>query len=117
MSQHRAAQLIERLAAGQTYQNSDLVFAREDGTPIHPDWFGKTFKRLIRRAGLPTIRLHDLRHTHATLALRAGVHPSVVSERLGHSTVQMTLDTYSHIIPAMQEDAAAAIAASVENTV
>ena len=62
---------------------------------------------------LPTIRLHDLRHTHATLALQAGVHPKVVSERLGHATVSITLDTYSHAIPAMQEEAAALIAGLV----
>ena len=62
---------------------------------------------------LPTIRLHDLRHTHATLALQAGIHPKVVSERLGHATVSITLDTYSHAIPAMQEEAAALIAGLV----
>jgi integrase len=62
---------------------------------------------------LPSIRLHDLRHTHATLALQAGVHPKVVSERLGHATVSITLDTYSHAIPAMQEEAAALIAGLV----
>ena len=62
---------------------------------------------------LPAIRLHDLRHTHATLALRAGVHPKVVSERLGHATVAITLDIYSHAIPAMQEEAAARIAGLV----
>jgi integrase len=63
---------------------------------------------------LPKIRLHDLRHTHATLALEAGVHPKVVQERLGHATIAITLDTYSHAIPAMQEDAAAKIAALLE---
>jgi len=62
---------------------------------------------------LPTIRLHDLRHTHATLALQAGIHPKVVSERLGHATVSITLGTYSHAIPAMQEEAAALIAGLV----
>jgi integrase len=62
------------------------------------------------RAGLPPIRFHYLRHTHATLALQAGVHPKVVSERLGHSTVAMTLDIYSHAVPALQHDAAATIA-------
>jgi integrase len=62
---------------------------------------------------LPVIRFHDLRHTHATLALAAGVHPKVVSERLGHASVGITLDTYSHAIPAMQEDAAAKVAAMI----
>jgi integrase len=100
----------ERLAAGDAYQEQGLVFAAEDGTYIHPDGFGKAFKRLQKKAGVPVIRFHDLRHTHATLALQAGVHPRVVSERLGHSTVAMTLDTYSHVIPALQEDAAQRIA-------
>ena len=71
------------------------------------------FRRAVKLSLLPTIRLHDLRHTHATLALQAGIHPKVVSERLGHATVSITLDTYSHAIPAMQEEAAALIAGLV----
>jgi integrase len=73
----------------------------------------KLFKRLSKAAGLPPIRLHDLRHSHATHCLEAGVHAKVVSERLGHSTVSMTLDTYSHAVPAMEEDAASRVAALV----
>jgi integrase len=72
------------------------------------------FDRHLRRIGLPRIRLHDLRHTHATLALQAGVHPKVVSERLGHTTVAMTLDIYSHAIPALEQDAAATVAALIQ---
>jgi integrase len=68
------------------------------------------FRLAVKKAMLPKIRLHDLRHTHATLALRAGIHPKVVSERLGHATVAITLDTYSHAVPAMQEEAAVRIA-------
>ena len=67
----------------------------------------------MKRSLLPQIRLHDLRHTHATLALQAGIHPKVVSERLGHATIAITLDTYSHAIPALQEEAAALIAGLV----
>jgi integrase len=70
-------------------------------------------RQAVKKAMLPQIRPHDLRHTHATLALQAGVHPKVVSERLGHATVSITLDTYSHAIPAMQEEAAALIAGLV----
>lgn len=70
----------------------------------------QSFRRLIEAYGLPIIRLHDLRHTHATLALEAGVHPKIVSERLGHSTVSLTLDVYSHAVPHMQQDAADQIA-------
>jgi integrase len=73
--------------------------------------FSRSFDQYVRDAGLPKIRLHDLRHTHATLALEAGVHPKVVQERLGHATIAITLDIYSHAIPAMQEDAAETIAA------
>lgn len=87
------------------------MFCREDGSELDPDWVSKRFERLVVAGGVPPIRLHDLRHTHATLALQAGVHVKVVSERLGHATVGMTLDTYSHVIPAMQEDAAAKVAA------
>jgi integrase len=70
----------------------------------------RRFDRRVARAGLPRIRLHDLRHTHATLALQAGVHPKVISERLGHATVAITLDIYSHAIPALQQDAAVIVA-------
>ena len=90
-----------------------MVFCREDGAPLHPQHFCERFGQHARAAGLPRIRLHDLRHTHATLALQAGVHPKVVSERLGHSSVAITLDVYSHVVPAMEEEAAAKVAAVV----
>ncbi len=103
---HRARQVEERLAWGGGYNESDLVFCREDGAPVRPDWFSTEFEHHVKATGLVWIRLHGLRHTHASLALAANVHPKVVSERLGHSTIAMTLDTYSHAIPALQEDAA-----------
>jgi integrase len=108
--EHRKRQAEERLAFGPAYRDGDLVFAQEDGSPIDPDRFTKMFTGHVRAAGLPRIRLHDLRHTHATLALAAGVHPKVVSERLGHATVSLTLDTYSHAIPALEEEAAEKVA-------
>jgi len=108
---HRAAQNRERLAWGPAYRDGDLLFSREDGSPLDPDSISGTFERRVRELGLPRIRLHDLRHTHATLALAAGIHPKVVQERLGHSSITMTLDLYSHAIPAMQADAADRIAA------
>jgi integrase len=107
---HRKAQAAERLLAGPDYGDQDLVFAEPDGSPIHPDKFRKRFEVRIGRSGLPPIRFHDLRHTYATLALRAGVHPKVVAEVLGHANISITLDTYSHAIPAMQESAAATVA-------
>lgn len=109
------SQLEERLAWGPAYEDEhDFVFCRENGSPIWPRSFSRSFERHAKDAELPAIRFHDLRHTHATLALQAGVHPKVVSERLGHSGIGITLDTYSHAIPAMQEDAAAKVAALLE---
>ena len=113
LKRHRKAQLQERLAFGPGYSDADLVFVREDGSPVHPDLFSDYFEKHARRLGLPRIRLHDLRHTHATLALQAGVNPKVISERLGHATVAFTLDRYAHCVPAMEEEAAARVAAFV----
>lgn len=108
---HRVRQAEERLALGIGAAPDDaLVFAEPDGALLHPGHFSDRFDRLVKAAEVPRIRLHDLRHTHATLALQAGVHPKVVSERLGHSTIAITLDTYSHAIPAMEEEAAAKVA-------
>jgi integrase len=110
LREHRRGQATERLLVGADYVNHDLVFAEPDGSPIHPDKFRKRLEVRIGRSGLPPIRFHDLRHTYATLALRAGVHPKVVAEVLGHANISITLDTYSHAIPAMQESAAATVA-------
>lgn len=106
----RSAQLHERMAWGPAWTDSGLVFTRENGEGWHPDRISTLFGQAVRTSDLPRVRLHDLRHGHATMALRAGIHPKVVSERLGHSTIALTLDTYSHAIPAMQADAAQKIA-------
>jgi len=82
------------------------MFTTADGRPLHPHVLSQTFTRLIARAGLPRIRLHDLRHTHATLLLKAGVPLKVVSERLGHSSPAFTMAVYQHVLPGMQRDAA-----------
>jgi integrase len=92
---------------------AELVFGGPDGGPLNPCWVSKRFVGLVRASGLPRIRLHDLRHTHATLALRAGIHPKIVSERLGHSTVAFTLDVYSHTVAHLQKEAATRVAALV----
>jgi integrase len=89
------------------------VFCREDGRPIHPHLFSRWFDRHVRAAGLPRVRFHDLRHGHATLALEAGIHPKIVSERLGHASIAITLDTYSHVMAGVREEAAEKVAALV----
>jgi integrase len=83
-----------------------LLFSEPDGGPLDGNAVTRRFIKLAAKAGLPRIRLHDLRHTHATLALGLGIHPKIVSERLGHSTIAFTLDIYSHATPHMQEEAA-----------
>lgn len=108
---HRKRQREERLAAGPSYDDQGLVVCQADGSPVHPKTISYQFKKAGRAAGLPTIRLHDLRHTHATLALHAGVHPRIVQERLGHANVSITLDTYSHVDLDLQAAAAARVAA------
>lgn len=107
---HRRAQRAEIEALGRGYHNQDLVFARENGDPVHPDYFSQTFDRTVKRLKLPKIRLHDLRHTHATLGLKAGVPIKVISDRLGHATTAFTMDIYTHAIPAIEHDAAEQIA-------
>ena len=89
------------------------VFTREDGEPWHPDRVRVLFQQALKVVGMRHIRMHDLRHTWATLALRAGVHPKVVQERLGHANIRITLDTYSHVLPDMQESAAELVASIV----
>jgi integrase len=110
---HRKRQLEERLAWGPAYEDDGLVFCREDGTLLHPSTVSKRFGELVAGLEVPHVSLHGLRHTWASLALQAGVNPKVVSERLGHATVAFTLDHYSHVIPGMQEDAAAKVAALI----
>ena len=113
LREHRASQAEHRLKLGPVYENLDLVFPRDDGRPWAPDGFTSTFAALVRRSGLPHVRFHDLRHTHATQLLRQGVHPKIVSERLGHSTVGITLDVYSHVLPGMQDEAAKGVDAAL----
>lgn len=104
---HRKGQLKERLSLGQDYQNNDFVFATEIGTPVlTSNLTRRHFKPILKKAELSeNIRLYDLRHSCATLLLSAGISPKVIAERLGHSTIVLTLDTYSHVLPSMQEDA------------
>lgn len=106
---HRVHQLEARLAAGGRWQDQGFVFTSAIGTPLEPRNVTRQFKALLTAAKLPNIRLHDLRHSCATLLLAQGVNPRVVMETLGHSQVSLTLNTYSHVLPALQRDAAARI--------
>lgn len=99
-------QFEELRSAGESWVENDLIFPSTSGTPMDPSNLYHGFKALLKTAGLPDIRFHDLRHTAATLMLQQGVHPKVVQERLGHSDITLTLNTYSHVLPAMQEEAA-----------
>lgn len=107
LRRQRARQIEERLAAAGAWQDNDLVFADQAGGVTKPDRVRWNFWRTLERADLPRIRFHDLRHTAATIALGRGVHPKIVSEMLGHSTIAITLDLYSHVTPTMQREAAA----------
>ena len=94
---------------GEDYNKDNLVTCREDGTPITANSLDKAFKRLIRDNELPDIRFHDLRHTNATIMLGHNIAPKVVSSMLGHSSIGITLDTYSHVMTSMQQPAIEAI--------
>ncbi len=83
--------------------DDDYVFAHYEGTPLLPDSVTQAWRKLARRIGLKGVRLHDCRHTHASLLLKQNTHPAIVAQRLGHASVQITLDTYSHILPGIQE--------------
>lgn len=95
-------------------RENGYVFTKPDGSPVHPDVFRQTFDRLVARAGVPRIRLHDLRHTHATLLLKERIPTKVVSERLGHATPAFTMATYQHVMPGMQAEAARVFAGLLE---
>jgi integrase len=113
LRRHRADQNKQRLQAGSDYSEQGLVFSRPDGEPWSPDAFTRAFGKLVRASDLGHVRFQDLRHTHATQLLREGIHPKIVSERLGHSNISITLDTYSHILPGMQDEAAERIDAAL----
>lgn len=106
LKDHRARQLEERLLAGAKWKETGLVFTTTIGTPLDPDNINRDFKPLLEAAGLRSQRFHDLRHACASLLLVQGVSPRVVMETLGHSQISLTMNTYSHVIPSLQEEAA-----------
>ena len=93
-------------ATGTTLKEEDFVFSQIDGKPPLPNTVTHNWIKLVRRIGLKGIRLHDARHSHASLMLKQGIHPKIVQERLGHASIQVTLDTYSHVVSGLQEAAA-----------
>jgi integrase len=114
LHEHRQRQLAERALLGDAYEDHDLVFARPDGRPLSPPAVSAAFLVRARHAGLPPIRLHDLRHGVATMLLREQVHPEIVRRRLGHSSIAVTLGTYSHEAPELEQAAADGVAALID---
>ncbi|WP_163579056.1 site-specific integrase [Gracilibacillus saliphilus] len=109
LKMHKKQQEKDKMKLGEDYMDKDLVCATTIGDFIKPSYMRTVFNRTIEKSGVKKISFHGLRHTHATLLLANGVHPKVVQERLGHRSIQTTLDTYSHIIPGIQEIAAQSI--------
>jgi integrase len=103
---HRGRQLLDRVAAGERWQDSGLVFTSRWGTPIHPENLGKVMRPYLEQAGCSPQRFHDLRHSCASLLLAQGVSPRVLMETLGHTRIGMTLDLYAHLYPEMRQEAA-----------
>jgi integrase len=106
LTEHMEKQKLDRAMLGKPLTDSDLVFSSLEGKPLLPDTVTHAWNNLVRRTGLKPITLHSCRHTHASLLLKQGIHPKVVQERLGHSSIQTTIDTYSHVAPGLQEAAA-----------
>lgn len=102
----RKAKETESLMLGVRLNDSDLVFSTIEGKPLRPNTVTRAWPTMAARAGVKVIRLHDARHTHACLMLKQGIHPKVIQERLGHASIAITLDTYSHVAPELQEAAA-----------
>jgi integrase len=114
LRRYRTDQAQVLLKLGVRLTDDHHVVSREDAEPIQPRSLSRAFRKFMRRHKLPQIRLHDLRHSHATHLLAAGVHPKIAQERLGHSSVGITLDLYSHVLPGMQEDAVAKVDAALQ---
>jgi integrase len=114
LRRHRAEQAQELLQLGVRLADDSYVVAQADGSPLQPNSLTHAFTDFLEAHGLQRVRLHDLRHSHATHLLAAGIHPKVASERLGHSKVGITLDLYSHVLPGMQAEAAAAVDSAVQ---
>lgn len=106
LKEHKERQYQEKILAGEKWQDYDLIFPTPRGTPLDYANVLKAYKKCLQAAGLPNLRFHDLRHTAATLMLQQGINPKIVQERLGHADISLTLNTYSHVLPSMQDEVA-----------
>ncbi len=106
LSEHKEKQAKLRETLDMVLLDSDLIFSHFDGKPLLPNTVSHVWEKLAKRTGLKGIHMHSARHTHASLLLKQGIHPKIVQERLGHSSIQITLDTYSHVAPGLQQAAA-----------
>lgn len=106
LKKHKEQQEAEHILKGVPLKDNDLIFCHADGQPFLPNTVTHYWEKLVKRLSLGHIRLHDARHTHASLMLKQGVHPKIVQERLGHSSITVTFDTYSHVVPGLQQAAA-----------
>ena len=106
LQEHRDNQELAAVLLGGTVRDDSLVFCHPDGKPLRPNTITRAWPMLAAQIGIKVIRFHDARHSHASLMLKQGVHPKIVQERLGHANISVTLDTYSHVAPGLQEAAA-----------
>jgi integrase len=104
LNSHRANQMEERYKVGDRWVDKNLVFCGIQGNYFNPNYLLRVFKKALIAAGLPHMHIHDLRHSAATILLSMNVHPKVVQELLGHSSISITMDLYSHMLPTMQQD-------------
>ena len=116
LREHRRRSLEQRMLVGPDFEDRGLVFHHPDGSCLKPDAVSAAFVRRVQKAGLPPLTLKGLRHTWATLALERGIHPRVVQERLGHSTIAITLGIYSHVAPTLHDEAAELVAGLILGT-
>ncbi|WP_258359423.1 site-specific integrase [Moorella sulfitireducens (nom. illeg.)] len=104
LKQHKKKQAEAKLLLGQHYKNQGLVFCQQNSKPLHPDTISSWFPNFLEEIGLPRLNFHCLRHTHASLLLKAGVDIKIISKRLGHSSISITYDIYSHLMPGMERE-------------
>lgn len=105
LKNHRKKQIALKMGIGIKFTDEDFICSWDDGTPFRPHYISDIFREAVLKLMYPKIRFHDLRHTHTTMLLSKEVNPKIVSERLGHSTINITLDSYSHVLPNMQKEA------------